>query len=63
MAPSSSSSSRTGIIARGNAARFSSTQEVAAGTVTLRERGGQRSVRSVAGATEWVKSLEAPSVE
>ncbi len=35
-------------------------KEVSAGTVTIRERGGQRSVLSLTEARDWLKELDAP---
>jgi threonyl-tRNA synthetase len=32
-------------------------KEVAGGTVTIRERGGERSVRSLSDATDWLKAI------
>jgi len=34
-------------------------KEVSAGTVTIRERGGKRSVRSLSDATAWLKAINA----
>ncbi len=34
-------------------------KEVSAGTVTIRERGGKRSVQSLSDATDWLKAINA----